>query len=74
LFFFLSAFRIIFEHSSAENIEAITPGFVDTRTISFITPPCPAQFTGQTSVEVPFILIQGNEEIARVNFLYQLRN
>ena len=70
-YFFRLACRIIFEHSSAENVDEIVPDFVDTRTISFLTPRCPVPAMSQQIVEVPLIVVQGNEEIARVNFLYQ---
>jgi hypothetical protein len=71
---FLLAFRVILEHSSIENIENIQVNLVDTRTISFFTPPCPIPSTGHQSIEISFVVLQGNEEIARVNFLYQSCN
>jgi hypothetical protein len=53
------------------NTEEIQIDFVDTKTIAFITPPCPVKAIENQKLEIPIVVIQGNEEIARINFLYQ---
>jgi len=53
------------------HIDDIQVDFVDTKTIAFLTPPCPIQAIGNQRMYVPIVVLQGNEEIARVNFLYQ---
>jgi hypothetical protein len=70
-FLFSLACKVIFEYSLMDQIEAIPVEFVDTKTISFQTPSCPIQTTGNQRIQVPIVVIQGSEEIARVNFLYQ---
>jgi len=52
-------------------MDEISIDFVDTKTISFVTPPCPVEVNGNQKLEIPIVVIQGNEEIARINFLYQ---
>ncbi len=68
---FSLACKIIFEHPLMNNMDEISIDFVDTKTISFVTPPCPVEVIGNQKLQIPIVVIQGNEEIARVNFLYE---
>ena len=46
--------------------------FVDAKTISFYTPRCPVPLTKENpTVSVPLVVTQGDQEVARVNFVYQ---
>jgi hypothetical protein len=46
--------------------------FVDTKTISFYTPPCPVPLTRHNpSLSIPIVVTQNGVEIARIPFIYQ---
>ncbi|CAF1104258.1 unnamed protein product [Rotaria sp. Silwood1] len=63
--------QVHFENLSS-NIKIPIPfKFVDMKTIAFKTPPCPVQATGNERIEIPLVVSQSGEEIARINFLYQ---
>lgn len=50
--------------------EDISIEYVDTKTISFTTPSYPTEVGRDQPINVPIAIIQGNEEIGRVNFVY----
>jgi hypothetical protein len=46
--------------------------FVDTKTISFYTPPCPVLLTRDNpSISIPIVVTQNGTEIGRIDFIYQ---
>ncbi|CAF0971435.1 unnamed protein product [Rotaria sordida] len=63
--------QVYFEGSSSNEKSQINIEFVDMKTIAFTTPPCPIQAFGNQNIEIPIVVSQSGEEIARVNFLYQ---
>ena len=68
----LLAFTVRFEHPVAGSITLTGLGFVDSKTLSLVTPRCPEKFsTEQPTVEVSIVVVQGDVEIVRVSFLYQ---
>ncbi|CAF1232273.1 unnamed protein product [Rotaria sordida] len=68
------ACQIYFECPSSNKKDLIHFEFVDMKTIAFTTPPCPIQANGNQSIEIPIVIHQNDNEIARVNFLYQSYN
>ncbi|CAF1500034.1 unnamed protein product [Rotaria sordida] len=68
------ACQIYFECPSSNKKDLIHFEFVDMKTIAFTTPPCPIQANGNQSIEIPIVVHQNDNEIARVNFLYQSYN
>jgi len=68
---FLLVCKVIFEHPLMNQHDEIQIEFVDTKTIVFVTPPCPIQANGHQRIYIPIVVTQSGEEIARVNFLYQ---
>ncbi|CAF3726030.1 unnamed protein product [Rotaria sordida] len=66
--------QVYFGCSSLNKKRRIHFEFVDMKTITFTTPPCPIQSTGNQSIEIPIVVSQSDVEIARVNFLYQSYN
>ena len=64
------AFRLVLELETATQVENIPVEIVDTKTISFRTPRCPYPVDNQGTREIPFVIFQSNEEIARVEFVY----
>jgi hypothetical protein len=52
-------------------IDSIAIVSVDTKTIAFRTPPCPIQPTSTHPIVIPLVITQNDEEIGRVEFLYQ---
>ncbi|CAF0946250.1 unnamed protein product [Rotaria sp. Silwood1] len=65
------ACQVYFEYLSSNTKSLIPFEFVDMKTIAFTTPPCCLQATGNESIEIPLVVSQNSEEIARINFLYQ---
>ncbi|CAF4278673.1 unnamed protein product, partial [Adineta steineri] len=45
--------------------------FVDSKTITFTTPPCLIEANENHKVEVPLVVRQNNQEITRVSFYYE---
>jgi len=70
--FLFSAPKVQFEHPLMNDIGEIKFEYVDTKTILFSTPPCPISFETSETIQVPIVVTQGPEEIARVNFYYQI--
>ncbi|CAF2380013.1 unnamed protein product [Rotaria sp. Silwood2] len=65
--------QVCFECPSSNEKSWVHFEFVDMKTIAFTTPPCPTQDIGNQNIEIPIVISQSGEEIARVNFLYQSR-
>ncbi|CAF4973702.1 unnamed protein product [Rotaria sp. Silwood1] len=63
--------QVYFEYSTINKTNHIPVEFVDLKTIAFRSPPCPIQVIENQQMEVSIVVIQSDEEIARVNFLYQ---
>jgi hypothetical protein len=64
-------YQVRFDHPSMTQIDQIRKESVDRKTISITTPPCPIPTTGNQTIEIPIVVTQSGEEIARVNFTYQ---
>ncbi|CAF5141350.1 unnamed protein product, partial [Rotaria sp. Silwood1] len=62
----------VYIECSSSNIKSQIPfEFVDMKTIAFTTPPCPIQAIGNQNIELPLVVSQKDEEIARLNFVYE---
>ena len=67
----LLAFTVRFEHLRFGSFTLTPLEFVDSKTLSFVTPPCPvALSTEQPTVEVSIVVVQSDVELVRVIFLY----
>lgn len=66
--------KIMFDHPSMNNLSEIKFEYVDTKTILFTTPAYPIPFEKFETIEVPLVVKQGSDEIARVKFYYELSN
>ncbi|CAF3813036.1 unnamed protein product [Rotaria sp. Silwood1] len=65
------ACHVYIECSSSNTKSQIPFEFVDMKTIAFTTPPCPIQAIGNQNIELPLVVSQKGEEIARLNFVYE---
>ena len=66
------AFTVRFDHPTVDPRSTLNMVFVDTKTISFYSPPCPIQLTRDNpSCTIPIVVTQNNSELARINFIYQ---
>jgi hypothetical protein len=70
--FIFLAFSVRFDHPSMDQRSTVNMVFVDTKTISFYSPPCPVLLTRENpSYSVPIVVTQNNNELARIDFIYQ---
>ena len=70
----LLAFTVRFEHPLFGSVTLIPLEFVDSKTLSFVSPPCPAPLSAeQPTIEVSIVVVQSDVEIVRVSFLYHSR-
>lgn len=66
------AFTVRFDHPSIDSRSTVNMVFVDTKTISFYSPPCPIILTQDNpSCTIPIVVTQNNNELARIDFMYQ---
>jgi len=66
------AFEVRFVHPSIGQSSTVNLEFVDAKTMSFNTPPCPVTLTRENpTISIPIVVTQGDTEIARVDFIYQ---
>jgi hypothetical protein len=71
-YFYFLAFTVRFVHPRIDPTCIVPLDFVDAKTISFYTPPCPVQLTKDNpTVSIPIVVIQSDIEVARVDFVYQ---
>ena len=64
------ALELHFEHPSLDSVIPVEISSVDSKTVALRTPPCPRNTEGNQTLLVHIVIIQNNEEIARVEFLY----
>jgi hypothetical protein len=65
-------FNIYFDYGSMGQWNDIKISFVDTKTIFFVTPPCP-MLVAEQNLTVPLIVTQNDLIIARIDFVYLTR-
>ncbi|CAF4194109.1 unnamed protein product, partial [Adineta steineri] len=63
--------EIYFEYPSLQRQEPVSFRFVDSKTITFTTPSCLIEVNENHKIEVPIVVRQNNQEVARVNFCYE---
>ena len=71
LIFYSLAFQLNFEHHALHNIFPVEITSLDSKTVSFRTPPCPRDLQGNQTLSMDIVVTQNNAEIARVDFLYR---
>lgn len=60
-----------FLNPSTNESELVATKFVDSKTITFRSPPCPMPANSNQTMNFLIVVNQGDEEIARANFCYE---